>query len=403
MTTLGRELQRRGHRVTLIARPDTRIKVESRGLEFSSVGDKDFPAGSMARTTAQLGQLGGFSAIRFTAELLRRAAATTLEEAPEAIRAIGIEGLLVDQVTPAGETVAEVLRLPFVTVCNALALNPDPAVPPAVTPWRYRRAAIWRFRNAHGDMILRWGAKPILREINARCLRHGLRPLTGRVSESASLAQVAQQPAFFDSPRERLPESFHYTGPWHAIEAGDKSEFPWEKLDGRPLIYASMGTLQNRQKSIFETIAASCPELGGQLVLSLGSRDQELEANLAGRPIVEPFAPQLELLGRAALTITHAGLNTALESLAQGVPMVAIPITDSNYERSTGSCESFGVVGCCGSYPAITPHCFASSRKSAAGLKRTALPRERAAMESGDRSCRGSLTSSQHRGAGHGK
>jgi MGT family glycosyltransferase len=37
-------------------------------------------------------------------------------------------------------------------------------------------------------------------------------------------------------------------------------------------------------------------------------------------------APQIELLKRAALCITHAGLNTALESLAQGVPMVAIPI-----------------------------------------------------------------------------
>jgi UDP:flavonoid glycosyltransferase YjiC (YdhE family) len=35
---------------------------------------------------------------------------------------------------------------------------------------------------------------------------------------------------------------------------------------------------------------------------------------------------QIELLKRPALCITHAGLNTALESLAQGVPMVAIPI-----------------------------------------------------------------------------
>jgi len=37
-------------------------------------------------------------------------------------------------------------------------------------------------------------------------------------------------------------------------------------------------------------------------------------------------APRIELLRRAALCITHAGLNTALESLAQGVPMVAIAI-----------------------------------------------------------------------------
>jgi UDP:flavonoid glycosyltransferase YjiC (YdhE family) len=32
------------------------------------------------------------------------------------------------------------------------------------------------------------------------------------------------------------------------------------------------------------------------------------------------------LLKRAALCITHAGLNTVLESLGQAVPMVAIPI-----------------------------------------------------------------------------
>jgi UDP:flavonoid glycosyltransferase YjiC (YdhE family) len=43
---------------------------------------------------------------------------------------------------------------------------------------------------------------------------------------------------------------------------------------------------------------------------------------------VVPFAPQIELLKRATLTITHAGLNTALESISQGVPMVAIPITN---------------------------------------------------------------------------
>src|SRR6266853_6737775 len=37
---------------------------------------------------------------------------------------------------------------------------------------------------------------------------------------------------------------------------------------------------------------------------------------------------RLSLLKRAALCITHAGLNTSLESLAQGVPMVAIPVTN---------------------------------------------------------------------------
>jgi zeaxanthin glucosyltransferase len=43
--------------------------------------------------------------------------------------------------------------------------------------------------------------------------------------------------------------------------------------------------------------------------------------------IIVKRAPQLELLKRTSVCVTHAGLNTVLESLAQGVPQVAIPVT----------------------------------------------------------------------------
>ena len=36
----------------------------------------------------------------------------------------------------------------------------------------------------------------------------------------------------------------------------------------------------------------------------------------------------MELLKHASVCITHAGLNTVLEALAQGVPQVAIPVTN---------------------------------------------------------------------------
>ena len=39
-------------------------------------------------------------------------------------------------------------------------------------------------------------------------------------------------------------------------------------------------------------------------------------------------APQLELLKQASVCVTHAGLNTVLEALAQGVPQVAIPVAN---------------------------------------------------------------------------
>ena len=59
-----------------------------------------------------------------------------------------------------------------------------------------------------------------------------------------------------------------------------------------------------------------------------GSADPSVLGDLPGSPLVVRAAPQLELLDRARLTITHAGMNTTLESLARGVPMVAIPIAN---------------------------------------------------------------------------
>ena len=331
MTTLGRELKRRGHRVTVVARPDARRKAEGAGLGFAAIDAEGFPEGSMRATSAELGRLSGLSAIQFTAELLRRGAAAILRDAPDVITRERIDALVVDQVAQAGGTVGDRLGLPHVTVCDALAMNLDPDVPPGVLPWRFMPGPLGRLRNACGGALLRWLARPVVNEIDRYREQHGLPQLTGGISASSGLAQIAQQPAFFDFPRRALPDCFHYTGPWHDDGSADEIAFPWEKLDGRPLIYASMGTLQNRLEFIFQTIAEACAGLDAQLVISLGSRDQDADAlaeKFAGTPIVVPFAPQLALLDRAALSITHAGLNTALESLSHGLPMVAIPITN---------------------------------------------------------------------------
>jgi len=64
-----------------------------------------------------------------------------------------------------------------------------------------------------------------------------------------------------------------------------------------------------------------------QVVLSVGKNiNPETLGPIPSNTVVVRSAPQIELLKRAALCITHAGLNTTLESLAHGVPMVAIPI-----------------------------------------------------------------------------
>ena len=105
-------------------------------------------------------------------------------------------------------------------------------------------------------------------------------------------------------------------------------DFPYAQLTGKPLIYASLGTLQNRLQHVFQDIAQACVGLDAQLVISLGNGIAAASLpKLAGNPIVVNYAPQFELLQRAALVITHAGLNTTLGSLSNAVPMVAIPIS----------------------------------------------------------------------------
>jgi MGT family glycosyltransferase len=141
------------------------------------------------------------------------------------------------------------------------------------------------------------------------------------------LAHITQIPQCLDLPRINFPANFHYTGPFISNAARPRVEFPWHCLDGRPLIYASLGTTRNIQPSVFRMIAEACRGLNAQLVISLGGRfEPESFGDLPGFPLLVRYAPQLEILKRAAMVITHAGPNTVLETLMEGVPMIAIPI-----------------------------------------------------------------------------
>lgn len=325
MTTLGRELKRRGYEVSLVAKPDGRGKAEAAGLGYIGCGEAEFPAGRMAEITTRLGEMSGGEALRFMVEFFRQSAAVLLRDAPERLRAAGVDALLIDQ-TSQGASIAHQLDIPYVTVCCALALNAEPDVPPYSTPWPYDPTPEGRERNAQayartGPMTL-----PILEEVNAHRRRAGLPPLQSNREADSPLATIAQQPAFFDFPRRELPPTFHYTGPFHDEASEDTVAFPYEKLTGQPLLYASLGTLQNQQQYIFRIIAEACAGMNAQLVISQGRRDQAVLEDLPGAPLVLAYVPQAEMLKRAALTITHAGLNTVLGSLSRGVPMVAIPI-----------------------------------------------------------------------------
>jgi MGT family glycosyltransferase len=306
---------------------DFEAAVRRNGLDYRAVGASVFPLGTIQDHYAELGALRGVAALRYLVSYWIRRSKMLFAEAPGAVREAGIDLLLVDQAEMAGACVADRLELPFITLSNALVANREPAVPPVFTGWPYATNMLTRLRN---DVAYRFQER-LTREwlaVHNQQRQQWRLPLYRIFEDStSSWAHLSQQPSCFDFPRAHLPQQFHYTGPWHDRNARPAVPFPYEKLSGKPLIYASMGTLQNRIHSVFRAIALACEGLEAQLVVSLGggATPEELGA-LPGNPLVVSYVPQLELLARASLTITHAGLNTALESLSCGVPMVAIPV-----------------------------------------------------------------------------
>jgi MGT family glycosyltransferase len=329
MLPLGRELQQRGHRVTVFGVLDAQDKILASGLEFWAIAQNEYPKGATAEALAQLGKLKGKAGLQYTIALLKRSATNRLRYTPEAIKQASVDALLVDQISPEGGTIAEFLDIPFITVCSALPLNQEDSVPPFNTPWSNNPAWWAHLRNRIGNSLFNRVMQPIWDVIAEYRREWKLPPYSHRHDAYSQLAQICQEPAEFEFPRQYLPQCFHFTGPYHNSTSREPVSFPFEKLTGQPLIYASMGTLQNRLIGIFQTITEACVGLEAQLVISLGgSANPESLPELPGSPLVVGYAPQLELLQKASLTITHAGLNTTLESLSNGVPMVAIPITN---------------------------------------------------------------------------
>jgi zeaxanthin glucosyltransferase len=326
MLPIGEALQKKGHQVTFLGVEDAQEKVKAAGIDFAPMAVKDFPKGSIEGMFATLGELEGISALLYTIDFFKKLTTVVLKDAAIACKKLNLDGMVVDQSTVEGAAIADYLQIPYVTVCSALPFNQEASIPPVFMTWAYHDTWWAKLRNETMHQIGSFIGKSIQKPAREFRKKHNL---PNPQNFDSPLAILCQEPAALEFPRKKLANHFHFTGPYHSTTSRKKIDFPWDQLTSQPLIYASMGTLQNRLDHVFQIIASACKDLDVQLVISLGGAMAPEDISiLEGKPLVVRYAPQIELLQKATLTITHAGMNTTLESLTYGVPLVAIPITN---------------------------------------------------------------------------
>jgi zeaxanthin glucosyltransferase len=330
MTALARKLQSRGHEVVFIGVPDIEPVIQAANLEFVPFCEDEYPPGSIARLWNPVASLRGPEVLRYTTrELSPGLLKAGLEHLPGKLAENGVDALVLDALFRLIALVPMRLRLPYVQIWNVLHFDFSGSTPLPVYSWPYETGPEARERNLAGLQIMAEMGEVSMPIAQAYAERNGLKiDWSNPAATVSKLAVITQTPKEFDFPIPHLPPQFYYAGPLHNNGGREPVPFPWEKLNGNPLIYASMGTLVNGLKDVYRTILRAVGELPKmQMVLSVGTNiDPRDLGPIPSNTIVVPVAPQIQLLKRAALCITHAGLNTTLEALAQGVPMVAIPI-----------------------------------------------------------------------------
>ena len=320
MTTLARRLQDRNHDVVFL------YSSGAAGLPFVPGPEKDH----LNESRPDLSKMRGEDAVQFGARLVMAQTETILKSLPAVVQANGVDALVIDTFQFYAELGAILLGMPYIHVSNALHFDFSGYTPLSFYDWPHQTTPSALARNREGvakfAKILENANAGIRAYAEKARLKIGWEDLGSTLSP---LASITQTPRAFDFESCHWPPQFHHAGPFHDSKGREKVDFPWERLTGQPLIYASMGTLLNGRLDVFRTIVAALTKHKDlQLVLSVGDQvDPEQIGPVPSNAIIVKQAPQLELLKQTSVCITHAGLNTVLESLAQGVPQVAIPGT----------------------------------------------------------------------------
>jgi zeaxanthin glucosyltransferase len=341
---LAKELQSRGHRVHYAGIPETEERIRSQGFNFVPLFSGVFPSGTLDAQFANeaagkyLGAAGVNARVQAMCELCRDG------EVAKATRNLHPDLFLVSNHLPWAGIGAWKTGAPVVMFSSVIVSARDPVVPPISSDTipssslfsRLKVAWEWRKLMLRRKVLMRTsGFAKTSTYLKDLALASGY-PLSGIDFDGLpwprlSLPELVFFPECFDFQRASPINGAIYVEASVDTDRKDK-EFPWEELDGRPLVYCSLGSLitfkylalAKRFFQIFLDAMRQRPDL--QAAVAIGNYLKPEDFNRPENVILTDEAPQVALLKRAALMVGHAGSGCIRESIFCGVPMLLLPI-----------------------------------------------------------------------------
>ena len=301
---LVRELIGRGEHVLYYNDVEFQSLVEASGATFRAYPAGVITSSIIARAT-QTGDL-----IRVPREILRATDAL----APLLLDRLAAEQpdvVVLDSNALWGHIAVRRLQLRAVSLLTTIVLGS--------AEWRRLRAREWlhMLRPMLPSLIPIVGARSrLLRQFDDSVPRPAF-PAFGGLN-------LALFPPLFQPPDPRLDASVRFVGP--LLDAAARPAVPFELRDARPVVYMSLGTLHTASAAFYRECLQAFASLPVQFVLATGHQvDAAALGAIPENAVVQSSVPQLAVLERAALFITHGGMNSVLESLSYGVPMLVLP------------------------------------------------------------------------------
>lgn len=96
--------------------------------------------------------------------------------------------------------------------------------------------------------------------------------------------------------------------------------------ESAPLVLVSLSTSEQGQAPLLQRIVDAVAALPVQVIVTTGPSLNPGTVHAGANTQVFSYVPHAELLPSCSLVITHAGLGTTLTALANGVPMVCVPM-----------------------------------------------------------------------------